>query len=149
MNVKTETKETCWLCEENKTKTIGFIGDNSIRLGKDEYNTVAILQKYRCHPSFAFYHPNFCPECGRNLKEEKQMEDKIITYGVCEETFYVIQSHNNGEYYSLWFVDEVPLDMTEKGIENFMAEFCLDGCSVSGTFEQIMYELTNLIIDLH
>lgn len=137
-------KESCWLCETNKSKTIGFIGDNSIRLGKDVNNKVALLQKYRCHESFYMYHPKFCPECGRDLRKEIEM--KILTYGICNETFYLIEAID--DYYSFWFVDAIPNDMTIKGIENFMEENCLEGCSVTGSFEFVMNELANLITDL-
>lgn len=134
----------CWLCEENVTQTINFIGDNSIRLGKDKNNKVAVLSKYRCHESIALYHPNFCPECGRDLRKETEME--IITYGICDDTFYLIEKL--GDNYSLWWIDDIPTDMTGKGIENFMAENCTDGCFVYGDFNLIMNELAKLITDL-
>lgn len=72
----------------------------------------------------------------------------IITYGIIQgKTFYVIQKHDG--YYSLWATDIIPSDMTDFGIRKFMDEHCLDGFSVSGSYEQTMKELANLILDLH
>lgn len=133
----------CWLCEENFTQTIDFVGDTSIRLGKDKHNRVAVLSKYRCHESITLYRPKFCPECGKDLI--KANEDKVIVYGMCNKTFYVIHSHDNGNYYSIWYIDKTPTDMTRKGIEYFMLENCNEGISVAGTYRQIMDEFSDLI----
>lgn len=76
------------------------------------------------------------------------MQNNMIVHGVISNnTFYAIQSHDGN--YSIWFIDLVPMDMTPNGIADFMAEHCLDGCSVCGSYEEVITELKNLIIDLH
>ena len=70
----------------------------------------------------------------------------IITYGIIRgKVFYVIQKHNG--YCSLWAIDLIPSDMTDFGVRKFMEEYCLDGFSVSGTYEQTMKEFADLILD--
>lgn len=74
------------------------------------------------------------------------MPYNIITYGIIRgKVFYVIQKHN--DYCSLWATDIIPSDMTDFGIRKFMDEHCLDGFSVSGTYEQTMKEFADLILD--
>lgn len=147
MNVKTETKKSCWLCEEGKRKKLyPHAYGESIYVGKNNNGELAFY-----NDSFGdkenIYKPKFCPECGRDLtKEEKKMEHKIITYGICDDTTYVIEAID--DYYSLWFVDEIPVSITAKGIEDFIEENCLKGCSVTGDFKFVMKELEKLITDL-
>ena len=75
------------------------------------------------------------------------MKAPTITYGaIANGTLYTITKHD--DYYSLWFIDALPTDMSIDGVENFMEENCNDGCSISGTYEQVMYELATLIADL-
>lgn len=74
------------------------------------------------------------------------MTHDILTYGICGKTFYVIESI--ADYYGIWFIDKIPTDMSTEGIENFIEENCLAGCSVSGTYDEIMHDFANLITDL-
>ena len=133
----------CWLCEENKTRLLGFIGDTAIMLGKDKDNKIAFVQKYNWHRGLSLYNPKFCPECGKDLS--KAIESKIIVYGMCNKSFYVVQSHDNGNYYSIWYINKAPVDMTNKGIEDFMLENTNDGVSVAGSYRQIMDEFLDFI----
>ena len=134
----------CWLCEGNESKVLAFIGESSIKLGKDKNNNVAFMQKYRRHESFIMYKPNFCPECGKDLRETNEANPKRYNYGVCNGYFYEI--YNHGNYFSGWIIDVIPTDVTENGIAQFEDDHVNEGDSVCGTLKEVVDYIYDLLV---
>ena len=80
-------------------------------------------------------------------------EDKILCYGCCDNNFFAIQQHQRStpeeSYFSLYYVDVIPKDMSLSGVEEFMIENCDDGGNVAGSWEQISDEFETLLREIY
>ena len=75
------------------------------------------------------------------------MEEKTITCGVSGQIFYEVHQFINSDgdpYYSLYTVEDIPVNMKMETIERFLIEHDTDGSSIAGTWEDVMGELTDL-----
>lgn len=75
------------------------------------------------------------------------MDDiKNVVWGVIlqRNKFFIIYKLEN--YWNLYIVDDIPV--TGQSVEDFMESHIDDGCSLSGTLEEIMDEFRVILADM-
>lgn len=67
---------------------------------------------------------------------------KIIEANIKNGFFYTITQIY--DYFSLWVIDSIPEDMERETIEKFCLEHETEGTSISGSYEDIIKELSEM-----
>lgn len=78
--------------------------------------------------------------------------DKLLSYGACGDSFYAVQHHqrtDSASYFSLYVVDRQPSSMDKASVEDFMYANRDNGWSSAGSWDQVMSELQDFIMDMN
>lgn len=70
------------------------------------------------------------------------MKGQIIKVGIKDNFFYMFEK--NDDYYSLWVIDKYPDNFEGKTLEEFKLEHETEGDSISGSYQEVMKDLTEL-----